>query len=200
MTQYILGLRRVHKISLKNRHMNKRCHEKKIKQAQSCHGCKSCILAIFRTYTICIFSALPHCIKSWADYSRWLGIRISIRISCGAILQDLGRSLIFSLPQDGEIMWQLFFESLCSFYWRMGLNKYRPSGLLAQERSDWLKPPHHMLTSLVVYISVTSSTYPQHLLQSVSIIMLCMYNNLWFHFTIVFFGVRSGLRLGVSGK
>ncbi len=44
-------------------------------------------------------------------YSTWLWIRLSIQ-SCGAIPQDLCRSLIFSLPIGGEIMLQLFFESL----------------------------------------------------------------------------------------
>ncbi len=48
---------------------------------------------------------------------------------------------------DYYFLWQLFFESLYSVYWRMGLNKCRPSGLLAQEYSDWFKPPRHMLTS-----------------------------------------------------
>ncbi len=36
--------------------------------------------------------------------------------SVGVILQDLCRSLIFSLPIGGEIKWQLFFESIYSFY------------------------------------------------------------------------------------
>ncbi len=89
-------------------------------------------------------------------YSTWPWIRLSI-LSCRAILKDLGRSLIFSLPIGGEIMWQFFFESLYSFYWGMRLNKYRPSGLLAQEHSDWLKPPRHMLISLVVYSSINCS-------------------------------------------
>ncbi len=33
----------------------------------------------------------------------------------------------------------------------MQLSKYIPSDLLVQEQTDWLKPRHHMLTSLVVY-------------------------------------------------
>ncbi len=39
-------------------------------------------------------------------YSTWLWIRISI-LSCGAILQDLYRPLIFSLPISGENLWQM---------------------------------------------------------------------------------------------
>ncbi len=58
-------------------------------------------------------------------YSTWLWIRLSI-LSYGAIPQDSCRSLIFSLPIGGEIMWQLFFESLNSFYCEMRLNKCRP--------------------------------------------------------------------------
>ncbi len=65
-------------------------------------------------------------------YSTWLWIRIPIP-PCGAILQGSCRSLTSPLLQGGEIMWQLFFESHYSFYWRMRLNKCRPSGLLAQD-------------------------------------------------------------------
>ncbi len=89
-------------------------------------------------------------------YSTWLWIRISI-LSCWVIPQDLCSSLTFSLPIGGEITWQSFFESLYSFNWGMRLKKCRPSGLLAQEHSDWFKPPRHMLTSLVVYGSIKSS-------------------------------------------
>ncbi len=84
-------------------------------------------------------------------FSTWLWIRTSI-LSCGAIPQDLCRSLIFYLPIGREILWQLFFEQLYNFcYWVMRLNICRPSGLLAQEHSDSFKPPRHMLTFLVVY-------------------------------------------------
>ncbi len=89
-------------------------------------------------------------------YSTWLWIRLSI-LSCGAIPQDSCRSLIFYLPIGGEIMWQLFFESLNSFYCEMRLNKFRPSGLLAQEHSEWFNLPRHMLTSLIVYSSINCS-------------------------------------------
>ncbi len=64
-------------------------------------------------------------------YSTWLWIRLSI-LSCAANPQDLCRSLIFSLPIGGEIMFQLFFESLNSFYCEMRLNKFRPSGWLVK--------------------------------------------------------------------
>ncbi len=53
-------------------------------------------------------------------YSTWLRIWVYV-LSCGAIPQDLCRSLFFSLPLGGEIMWQLFFESLDSFYRGMRL-------------------------------------------------------------------------------
>ncbi len=69
------------------------------------------------------------CVLGVGYYSTWLWIRLSI-LSCGAIPQDSCRSLIFSLPIGGEIMWQLFFESLNSFYSEMRLNKFRPSGRL----------------------------------------------------------------------
>ncbi len=62
-------------------------------------------------------------------YSTWLWIRLSIQ-SCVAIPQDWCMSLMFSRPIGGEIMWQLFFESLYSFYWEMRLNKCRASGRL----------------------------------------------------------------------
>ncbi len=43
------------------------------------------------------------------------------------------------------------FESLCSFYWGMWLSERRPSSLLDEGHSDWVKRSRHMLTSLVVY-------------------------------------------------
>ncbi len=62
-------------------------------------------------------------------YTTWLWIRLSI-LSCGAFPQGFCRSLIFSLPTGGEIMWQLFFESLNRFYCLMRLNKVsHPAGL-----------------------------------------------------------------------
>ncbi len=63
-------------------------------------------------------------------YGTWLWIRLST-LSFEAIPQNLCRSLIFSLPMVGKIMWRLFIESLYSFYWEMRLNKCRPSGRLA---------------------------------------------------------------------
>ncbi len=62
-------------------------------------------------------------------YSTWPWNRLS-NLSCGAIPQESCRSLIVSFPIGGEIKWQLFFESLNSFYCEMRLNKLRPSGRL----------------------------------------------------------------------
>ncbi len=58
-------------------------------------------------------------------YSTWLWIRLSI-LSCGAIPQDLRRSLIFALPISGEIMWQLFLNRSTVF----------------TERFDWTNVGH----------------------------------------------------------
>ncbi len=54
------------------------------------------------------------CAVTWVTIAR--GSESEYPFLCFVILQDLGRSLIFSLPQGGEIMRQLFFESLYSFY------------------------------------------------------------------------------------
>ncbi len=42
------------------------------------------------------------CAVAWVTIAR--DSESEYPLSCGAILQDLGRSLIFSLPQGGEIM------------------------------------------------------------------------------------------------
>ncbi len=57
----------------------------------------------------------------------------------------------------GHYVTIIFLESLYSFYWRMRLNKCRPSGLLAQEHSNWFKPPRHMPTTMAVYSSINCS-------------------------------------------
>ncbi len=49
------------------------------------------------------------------------------------------------------------FLSHCSFYWAMQLKKCMPSGLLAQEHSDWAKLSRQMLTFLAVYSSMNCS-------------------------------------------
>ncbi len=84
-------------------------------------------LAALYSLSYCVDSSEPGCwlCFSVGNYSTWFWIRLSIP-SCGAIPQDLYRSLIFSLPIGGEIMWQLFFEWLNSIYCEMRLNKCRP--------------------------------------------------------------------------
>ncbi len=81
-------------------------------------------------------------------YSTWPWIQTCIP-SCGAISQDLHRTLIFSLPIGGKIC-----DNCFCFYWGMQLSTCRPSGLPTQENSAWFKPPRYLLTFLAVCRSI----------------------------------------------